>query len=455
MVPGGESDVLRPNHEDQIAEVFAEAAASGATIGLRGAGRSYGDASLNTGGWLLDLTGLDRILEFDAENGEVVVEPGVTIRDLWRRAIESHYWPAVVPGTMAVTCGGAAAMNIHGKNNFAVGSFGESVLEFDLLTPAGEKLVCNRSENSDVFHAAIGGFGMLGVFTRLRLKLKPVHSARMQITAVAIPDLQAGLSYLEEHRLDADYLVGWLDLYARGSALGRGVFHHAKHPGPGEDPEGEKRFSATGQDLPSRLFYTIPKGWIWPGMWLFLHGGMWRFVNAAKYHAGVREARRPSFMQPHAAFHFLLDYVPNWRSMTLPGGLIQFQPVVPATEADRVFRTIIETCQRERLIPFLAVLKRHRSDPFLMTHAVDGFSLAMDFVIKKSTKARIWEMCDRLAETVLDAGGRFYYAKDTLLAPKCFERIHGPAAVAEFKALKQRLDPEAILSTDLSRRLMT
>ena len=187
---------------------------------------------------------------------------------------------------------------------------------------------------------------------------------------------------------------------------------------------------------------------------MFLQGGMWRFVNAAKYHSGVREARRPPYMQEHAAFHFLLDYVPNWRSMTLPGGLIQFQPFVPAREADRVFRSIIETCQRERLVPYLTVLKRHRPDPFLMTHSVDGFSLAMDFAIKKSTKARTWEMCNRLAETVLDAGGRFYYAKDALLEPECFERIHGAEAVAQFRALKTKLDPNGLLSTDLSRRLM-
>jgi decaprenylphospho-beta-D-ribofuranose 2-oxidase len=58
-----------------------------------------------------------------------------------------------------------------------------------------------------------------------------------------------------------------------------------------------------------------------------------------------------------------------------------------------------------------------------------------------------------MAETVLEAGGRFYYAKDATLPEGAFARIHGDAAVKRFAALKQRLDPSGLLQTDLSRRL--
>jgi FAD/FMN-containing dehydrogenase len=38
---------------------------------------------------------------------------------------------------MRPTLGGCLAMNIHGKNNFRVGSIGDHVLDFDLLTTDG------------------------------------------------------------------------------------------------------------------------------------------------------------------------------------------------------------------------------------------------------------------------------------------------------------------------------
>jgi decaprenylphospho-beta-D-ribofuranose 2-oxidase len=118
-------------------------------------------------------------------------------------------------------------------------------------------------------------------------------------------------------------------------------------------------------------------------------------------------------------------------------------------------RTIIERCQAAGHVPYLGVLKRHRPDPFLMTHAVDGYSMAMDFAVSsgKKRRAALWRLCQELAEVVLEAGGRFYYAKDAVLLASSFARVHGEPAVTKFRALKQKWDPDRLLQTDLSRRL--
>jgi FAD/FMN-containing dehydrogenase len=82
--------------------------------------------------------------------------------------------------------------------------------------------------------------------------------------------------------------------------------------------------------------------------------------------------------------------------------------------------------------------------------------MAMDFAVPTSQRKRaaLWSMCQRLADVVLDAGGRFYYAKDALLPQPAFERVHGSEAVRTFRSLKERCDPRGMLQTDLSRRLM-
>ena len=41
-------------------------------------------------------------------------------------------------------------------------------------------------------------------------------------------------------------------------------------------------------------------------------------------------------------------------------------------------------------MPYLGVLKRHRPYPFLMTHAVDGYSLALDFKVTKRNRLDNW-----------------------------------------------------------------
>ena len=455
MCVGGPARVLRPTTTEQIADAFAAMRAKGGQLALRGAGCSYGDAATRRQGHVLDLSRMNRVLDFDPATGVAMVEPGVTVRDLWRQSISHGFWPRVVSGTMAVSMGGAAAMNIHGKNNFALGSFGECVKSFDLLTPRGDLVHCTRESDPALFHAAIGGFGMLGCFTRLELETKRVHSGRLRVWGIVANDLAHNLQILEDLRGKADYLVSWLDLHGKGVALGRGLMHRADQMHPGEDPEGLRFLDPNLQDVPPNLFGVVPKGWLWPGMWGAVHLGQVNLVNWLKFQAGFREQQGSPYLQTHGAFHFLLDYVPRWQWMTKPGGLIQFQPFVPYQQGERVLRTLIERCQDAGEVPYLGVLKRHRPDPFLMTHAVDGYSLAMDFAVSKgeARRQRLWALCRQLAEIVLEAGGRFYYAKDAVLQASSFARVLGDAAVAEVRALKQKWDPDRLLQTDLSQRL--
>jgi decaprenylphospho-beta-D-ribofuranose 2-oxidase len=55
-------------------------------------------------------------------------------------------------------------------------------------------------------------------------------------------------------------------------------------------------------------------------------------------------------------------------------------------------------------------------------------------------------------DLVLEAGGRFYLAKDSTLRPSDVEAYLGPA-LARYRELKGQVDPEGLLTCDLARRL--
>ena len=78
-----------PTDEFDVRKVFRFARRQGLSVGFRGAGQSYGDAALNGEALLLDLSGMQRIIDWNPENGIVIVEPGVTIEQLWRKIISS------------------------------------------------------------------------------------------------------------------------------------------------------------------------------------------------------------------------------------------------------------------------------------------------------------------------------------------------------------------------------
>jgi decaprenylphospho-beta-D-ribofuranose 2-oxidase len=446
------SRFVEPESGEELADLLASARREGLTVTFRGAGRSYGDAALNTGGVVVDLRRLNRVHAWHPAHGVIETSPGLSIEGLWRRTIQDGYWPAVVPGTMHPTLGGCLSMNVHGKNNYREGPFGEHVLDFDLVTPRGELLRCSRTENADVFFAAIGGMGLLGAITRLRLKLKRVDTGFLRVDALAARNLDEAFDRFEESLPDSDYVVGWLDCLARGRRLGRGELHRARYVPASEVEDVDASFRVENQGLPASIL-MLPKSQLWRLMRPFAFDSGVRMVNAAKsrsaaWHDGA------SYLQSHVAFAFLLDYVPNWQ-LGLYGrdGFIQYQVFIPYDTARAALRAILTRCLERGLCSYLGVLKRHRPDDFVLSHAVDGWSLAMDFPATAWRRDQLWKLTDELTALVLDAGGRFYFAKDAVLRPEDVDRSYGRERVERFLAIKARLDPDWTLTSDLWRRI--
>ncbi len=457
MAVGAPSRVFRPASVAEIAAAFEAARADRVPIGLRGSGCSYGDASVNERGHVLELTRMNRILAFDPSSGIANCEAGVTIEQLWKTILPHGWWPRVVSGTMFPTLGGALAMNIHGKNNFAVGTIGEAVREFDIVLPSGEVRTCSRERHSDLFHAAIGGLGLLGVISRVEIQTKRVHSGDLEVRAKSTATLAEAMAYFEAHKGTSAYLVAWIDCFAGGRELGRGLVHDARYLRYGEDGAPEKTLTLEHQDLPKNVLGVVPKGEVWRALRLLNHDFGMRALNLAKYLAGQIEERQGPHRQSHAAFAFLLDYVPNWKWAYGRGekrGLIQYQAFVPHARARDVFEEILRRNQLARIVPYLGVLKRHRPDPFWLTHAVDGWSFALDYKVTPATRARLWRHCADLTRIVLAAGGRFYFAKDVLITSADLTAMFPPDRLSAFLDLKRELDPHTLLESDLSRRVL-
>src|SRR6266498_4130416 len=441
---------FQPKNIEEICEVFQLAKKTGLTVNARGGGRSYNDASLNGGGILLDLMAMNQVLEWDPASGLIRCEPGVTLEQLWKKVLPDGWWPPVVSGTMFTTLGGCLAANIHGKNNFRMGPIGEHVVEFTALLPTGAELTCTPNKNADLFYSMISGLGMLGVFTSITLQMKHVESGLLEVNALPVHDLHEHLSCLFEQAPNHDYTVGWMDTMTGGKSLGRGQIHAANYLHGDKDPNPQVTMQLKNQILPPRIFGIFPKSILYLFMIPFANNLGWWGVNTAKYIASLR---KHTFRQSHAAFHFLLDYVPNWELSYGRGGLIQYQSFLPKETAEDAWREILTMSIKRGMPSYLGVTKRHRPDKFLLTHAVDGFSLALDFKVTDRNRATLSKMLKDFDRIVLNAGGRFYFAKNSETSAEVARSFLGEETIAKFKELKKRCDPNHLLESDLFRRV--
>ncbi len=446
--------VARPRSAEDVARVFTHATARGMSIGLRGGGRSYGDAALNAGNIVLDCSSMARVLAWDAQTGEITVEPGVTIAQLWQHTLADGWWPPVVPGTMAVTVGGGAAANIHGKNNWRDGAFGDHVLRFELLVPSGEVVTCSRERNPDLFFAAIGGFGLLGCFLSITLRMRRIHSGLVHVRQTAHGSLEELLAALEVSTHDATHLVGWIDTSASGQRLGRGLLKSMREPAPGEDPNPKRTLDPLRQPPSKRIAGVLPVAWV-PvlGKPIATPVGI-RLANRGQWVRGNLPGQAKAHYERYVPANFMLDFVPNFKQIYRPGGLIQHQSFVPRAVAAKVFRAIIERSQQARLTPSLAVLKKHRTSEFLLNYLCDGYSLALDFAVPRGTEARTLALMAELNALVAERGGTFFLAKDSTLKPENYAQAFQRTQLERFAALKARYDPGEHLQSDCYRRVM-
>jgi FAD/FMN-containing dehydrogenase len=346
-------------------------------------------------------------------------------------------------------------MNVHGKNNFRVGAFGDQLHELDLVTPDGTLRTVSRERDPELFRGVVGGLGLLGAITRVRMKLKHVESGLLDVEALAGRSLEEMFDLFEQNLPTADYLVGWVDCFSRGKSLGRGQVHAARYLPRDRDPDPVRSLDVNAQDLPSSIF-GVPKKHLWRLMRPFLRDFFVGRVNWAKY-AMTRLTNHAKYTQSHVAFAFLLDYVTDWRLAYGPAGFIQVQVFVPHDGARKTLRDVLQICQDEDFRSYLGVLKRHRADDYLLTHALDGWSLAMDFPVREISeerwRARLQRATQKINERVIAAGGRFYFAKDAILAPDEVRRAFGAERLAQFDALRRRVDPDHRLSSALAQRV--
>ncbi len=204
--------------------------------------------------------------------------------------------------------------------------------------------------------------------------------------------------------------------------------------------------------LPDTFFGLVPKSTLWMFMTPFMNNAGTRLINTAKYLFSATVEQRKVYRQSLVEFNYLLDYVPNWERSYGRAGLIQYQTFIPLANATSAYLEMLRLAQRRGMPPYLGVTKRHRPDKFLFSHAVDGYSFAMDF--KVTSPRKLQALCEEMSDIALDAGARFYFAKDSTLTADRARRYLGDATLARFRALKNQCDPENILQTDLYRRLL-
>lgn len=365
----------------------------------RGLGRSYGDSA--SAARVMQTDYLDHFIAFDVATGVLVVEAGVSLREILELVVPTGWCLAVSPGTSYVTVGGAIASDVHGKNHQIAGTFGQHVEWLTVLLGNGDVVTASSTEHADLFHATCGGMGLTGVVLTASLQLQPIRSSYLQRTTYKASCLDEAFALFEEHN-QASYSVAWIDCLAQGKNMGRSLVKVAEPLG-----QGDLHFS-----LPQPL--TVPIHL--PAFCL----NRWSIKAFNSVYFNVARADQAEIV-PLNSYLYELDSIGHWNRIYGKAGFVQYQCVIPQIDGLDSMHKLLSKISASGSGSFLAVLKQFgAANQNTLSFPMPGYTLALDF---KWTPT-IARLCRELDEMVCSMGGRVYLTKDALLDATSFRLMY-------------------------------
>ncbi len=213
----------------ELQRAIKRAAQAGRAVSIAGGRHAMGAQQFAADSVLLDMSKFNRVRSFDRAKGVVEVDAGImwpALVDylLKEQAGQPRQWGIAQKQTGAdrLTIGGALSANVHGRG-LKMKPFVADVESFVLVDAAGESRTCSRTENVELFRLAVGGYGLFGAISTVKLRLVPRQKIERIVEVRSIDDLPKGF----EQRIADGFTFGDFQFSVDDTSddfLRRGVF---------------------------------------------------------------------------------------------------------------------------------------------------------------------------------------------------------------------------------------
>ena len=399
----------------------------------RGSGLSYCAAASGNDITSIDMKRFNRILSFDEANGIIKVECGLTIGNFISFIVKRGWYFNVIPGYPSITIGGCIAFNVHGKSQFNIGTFGNHVKELTLYHPAYGEIVCNRSQNKDIFNLTIGGFGLTGVILDVTLVLSPLQGNSITRDTIKCKNLSDSVEKMHAFKNDSENVYSWNNLNLSDSNFGKGIIYREKF--------------YQGKAFQSKDYnYTLLKPNTWKKFGVnFINNFTQQFISFVYYQ---KENIAPSSsILSIAESTFPIYGKEIYYYLFGKQGFREYQLIVPLDKADNLFFGLHGLIKKYNMPVSLGSLKLFKGENKYLNFCTDGICLAIDI----PATAKSINFFSEIDSLVIKSNGIANLSKDSRLQANTLAKMF--KEYSYFKSELFRYDPRKCFTSSLRQRI--
>jgi glycolate oxidase len=190
--------LVKPLSSAEVSAVMKYASQQGIPVTARGQGTGLVGGSVSLfGGIMIDMSGMNRIIELDEDNLTLTLEPGVLLMEISKYVEERGLFYPPDPGEKTATIGGNISTNAGGMRAVKYGVTRDYVRGLEVVLADGRvieisgKIVKNSSGYS-LKDLIVGSEGTLGIVTKAILRLLPLPKFKISLL-VPFPDLATAI----------------------------------------------------------------------------------------------------------------------------------------------------------------------------------------------------------------------------------------------------------------------
>jgi len=411
--------VVTPTTVDEVCEAIRRTTGP---ISVGGGHFSMGGQTASAASLHLDMRRLNGVIAFSPAARTIRVQAGVRWCDL-QRFLDPHGFAVKIMQTYAnFTVGGSLSVNVHGRY-VGLGPLILSVRTIRIVLADGSMVDASPHENAEIFYAAIGGYGGIGVIVEAELELAENRRVERQAKTMRRTEY---LRFFRQH--------------VRGAA--GAIFHNADLYPPHYERARAVTWVNTDKPATTRARLQRP-GRSYPISKYFLWAitetpfGKWRreFLVDPIVYLG-----KPVHWRNYEAGYDVAELEPPSRSERT---YVLQEYFVPIDRFDEFVSRMSEILRRHRVNAVNVSVRHALADPgSLLAWAreeVFAFVLYYKQRVRENAKTRVAVWTRELIDAAISVSGSYYLPYQPHATPEQFHAAYPRAR--ELFAMKRRVDP--------------